>query len=292
MFEEVPDLNLEASLELGEINVEATKAGVRENTAFVSYNRRLYTHHTKDEERKLALGFFLPRLYFLDHRETNYLFRCVDAVKHVSITKKNNIIVAPYLVLLTMSSKGYKLTESMIELFFPELYNEHSKKFKFNSQVKIIQEKLGYPPGNYHVYDFEMYYSMVALSIRKDESSEIFDTRKESIIVSSLSEITYRLYLMHLKSDAVQWSISTGSIINQMVNTVLTTIHELLERTISEKLTLTCKLAKETELPVSLLSERMIRLTKLVTDLKRMNSFKISRRDKDNLIKYCELSKY
>nr|WGO62725.1 VITF-3 32 kDa small subunit [Wadden Sea poxvirus] len=287
MFEQVPDLNLEASVEIGDINVDKTKAGARESTLYISKSKRLFTHKTKDEERKLALGFFLPRLYFLDHKEINYLFRCVDEIKSVHITKKNNIIVAPYIILLTMSSKGYKFTETMIELFFPELYNEHSKKFKFNSQICIIQEKLGYKVENYHVYDFEPYYSTIALSIRNNSSEYIFNTRQESSVISSLSEITYRLYLMHLKSDTVQWSTSTGTIINQMVNTVLITIYEILERSIKENIIIRCSLSNETELPISLLIERKELLEKIINGLRSTRSFKVNRKDKDILLKHC-----
>ncbi|AST09520.1 VITF-3 34kda subunit [NY_014 poxvirus] len=285
MFEPVPDLNLEADVELGEVNVELTKPMIQEY-GYVSRNRRLFTHRSKDDERKLALRFFLQRLYFLDHSEINYLFRCLDAVKNVSITKKNNIIVAPYIALLTIASRGYKLTETMIEAFFPELHSEHSKKFKFNSQISIIQEKLGYQQGNYHTYDFEPYYSTVALSIRDEVSSGIFNTRQESALVSSLSEITYKFYLIHLKSDLVQWSASTGTVINQMINTVLITIHELLEQYIENKIKFKCTLAIESELPIKLLIDRKDLFTKFINELKKTTSLRISKRDKDALMKY------
>ncbi|AEN03699.1 32kDa small subunit of transcription factor VITF-3 [Yokapox virus] len=285
MFEQVPDLNLEADVELGEMNVHSTKPMIQEY-GFISRNRRLFSHRSKDDERKLALRFFLQRLYFLDNSEINYLFRCVDAVKNVTITKKNNIIVAPYIALLTISSKGYKLTESMIEAFFPELYSENSKKFKFNSQICIIQEKLGYQQGSYHIYDFEPYYSTVALSIRNHVSSGIFNTRQESVFISSLSEITYRFYLICLKDDLVKWSASTGTIINQMINTVLLTIYELLEKYIEYNIPLNCKLAVESELPMTLLLDRKDLFTKFINELKKTSSFKISKRDKDTLSKY------
>ncbi|AAL40577.1 Intermediate transcription factor VITF-3 (1) [Monkeypox virus] len=286
MFEPVPDLNLEASVELGEVNIDQTTPMIKENSGFISRSRRLFAHRSKDDERKLALRFFLQRLYFLDHREIHYLFRCVDAVKDVTITKKNNIIVAPYIALLTIASKGCKLTETMIEAFFPELYNEHSKKFKFNSQVSIIQEKLGYQSGNYHVYDFEPYYSTVALAIRDEHSSGIFNIRQESYLVSSLSEITYRFYLINLKSDLVQWSASTGAVINQMVNTVLITVYDKLQLAIENDSQFTCSLAVESELPIKLLKDRNELFTKFINELKKTSSFKISKRDKDTLLKH------
>ncbi|AQT35947.1 m97R [Myxoma virus] len=284
MFDPVPDLNLEADIEIGDVNVEVTKSRVGESTSYVSKSKRLFVHKTKDEERKLALRFFLPRLYFLSYKEVNYLFRCLDAVKDVCITKKNNVIVAPYMILLIMSSKGYKLTESMIEMFFPELYNENSKKFRFTSQVCIIQEKLGYTVHNYHVYEFEYYYSTVALALR-DKEVDVFNTRQESEFVSSFSEITYRFYLILLKSNLVQWSASTGSIINQIVNTVLFTVYEILQKNVRR---FRCTLANETTVPLQLLLDRMQYFKKIILGLESTNSFKISKKDKSMFIKYCE----
>ncbi|ABI99263.1 intermediate transcription factor VITF-3 [Deerpox virus W-848-83] len=292
MFDPVPDLNLEANIEIGDVNVENTKSNIGESPSYISRSKRLYIHKTKDEERRLSLRFFLPRIYFLSYKEVNYLFRCIDAIKDVCITKKNNVIVAPYMILLIMSSKGYKLTESMIELFFPELYNENSKKFKFSSQVCIIQEKLGYPVEHYHKYDFEVYYSTIALSIRKvdetDESeSEIFNTRQESEFVSSLSEITYRFYIILLMNNMVQWSSSTASIINQMVNTVLITVYELIKKCNDEPTTsIHCKLSNESNIPVILLLNRINLLEKFIVGLQSTKSFKISKRDKELLLNY------
>ncbi|QDJ95098.1 intermediate transcription factor VITF-3s [Hypsugopox virus] len=288
MFEPVPDLNLEADVELGEINVEKTTARVGETTNYVSRSRRLFSHKTKDDERKLALRFFLPRLYCLKYNEVNYLFRCIDTVKDISITKKNNITSVLYIVLLTMASKGYKLTESMIEMFFPELFNEKSKKFKFISQMTSIQQKIGYENmGHYHNYVFEQYYSTVALTLRLDEYSEIFCTRKEYQFISSFSEITYRLYLLFLKHDIIQWSSTTGAVINQIINTVLITIYDGIEESIKNKKIFNCTLAKEHKLPIQFLIERKNLWDRFITDLKNTGSCKISKRDKELLDNYC-----
>ncbi|ASK51305.1 Intermediate transcription factor (VITF-3s) [Eptesipox virus] len=288
MFEPVPDLNLEANVELGEINVDKTVARVGETTNYVSKSRRLFTHKTKDDERKLALRFFLPRLYYLKYNEVNYLFRCIDTVKDVVITKKNNITSVLYVVLLTMASKGYKLSESMIEMFFPELFNEKSKKFKFVSQMMSIQQKIGYTDmGNYHNYMFEQYYATIALTLRFDEYSEIFCTRKECQFISSFTEITYRLYLLFLKSDIIQWSSATGAIINQLINTVLITIYDYINKSIKEKKIFDCTLAKENKLPIQFLLERKELLDRFIIDLKNTSSCKISKRDKDILDTYC-----
>ncbi|AAL69835.1 SPV096 putative intermediate transcription factor VITF-3 [Swinepox virus] len=290
MFDPVPDLNLEAHIELGDVNIDITKSRVGESNSYISKSRRLFVHKTKDEERKLALRFFLPRIYFLSYKEVNYLFRCIDTIKDVHITKKNNIIVAPYMILLTLSSKGYKFTESMIELFFPELYNENSKKFKFVSQICIIQEKLGYPVSHYHCYDFESYYSSLALSLRSDTSDvDIFDSRKESEFITSLSEITYRFYTILLKSNSIQWSSSTGSVVNQMINTVLSTIHDIIISSDNTIKGIDCKLATETKLPLTLLIDRITLFDRIITEIKSTNSFKISKRDKQTFLKYITI---
>ncbi|CCD83279.1 intermediate transcription factor [Squirrelpox virus] len=289
VFEPVPDMQLEAALELGDVGVEDTRASARENPSFVLRSRRVFPHRTKDDERKLALGFFLPRLYFLSHREIRYLFSCVDAVKHVSITKKNNVIVAPYITLLAMAARGYRLTDTMLERFFPELHSEHSKKFRFEAQVRVIQEKLGYAQGNYHVYEFEHYYATVALVLRGPASVPIFDTRAESAVVISLSEITYRIYFMHLRSDAAQWSVSTAAIVNQMINTVLVTVYELMARAAAEGRELRCALAREHEFPFGMLLERLPALARLVEDLRRARSCRVGRRDRETLLGFCRL---
>ncbi|ABQ43574.1 intermediate transcription factor VITF-3 [Tanapox virus] len=286
MFDPVPDLNLEATVEIGDVAIDKIKARAGESSSFVSKNKRLFIHKTKNEERKLSLRFFISRVYFLSYKEVNYLFRCLDTISDVSITKKNNVIVAPYMVLLTLSSKGYKFTDSMIELFFPELYNEHSKKFRFNSQICIIQEKLGYSTCCYHSYDFELYYSTIALAIRNNLDKDIFNTREESEFVSSLSEITYRFYLINLKFNYIQWSSSTGSVINQMVNVVLLAIFDFLEKCTKENKFFTCTLAIETKVPVSLLIDRISLIKKIILDLKCTNSFKVSKRDKREIYKY------
>ncbi|QHR82639.1 viral intermediate transcription factor VITF-3 [Brazilian porcupinepox virus 1] len=285
MFEQVPDLNIEANIELGDVNVDLTKSRVGETSTYFSKSRRLFVHKTKDDERKLSLRFFLSRMYILSYKEVNYLFRCIDSIKNTSITKKNNIIVPPYIIILTMASKGYKLTESIIELFFPELYNEKSKKFRFSSQVCIIQEKLGYVRGNYHNYDFESYYSTIALSLRenKDKDDDIFNTKSESQFISSFSEITYRLYVILLKENLIQWSSSTGSIINQMVNTVLITIYDIIKKDIKY---LDCKLSSENKIPIEMLTNRINLFDKIIKDIRSTISFKISKSDVNILSKY------
>ncbi|AGZ95414.1 32kDa small subunit of transcription factor [Goatpox virus] len=290
MFDPVPDLNLEANIEIGDVNIDKITSGeANESLSYASKSRRLFIHKTKDEERKLALRFFLPRMYFLSYKEVNYLFRCIDAVKDVTITKKNNIIVAPYMILLIMDSKGYKLSESMIEVFFPELYNENSKKFKFTSQICSIQEKLGYNVTNYHTYDFESYYSTFALTLRKNtESDIIFNTRNESEFISSLSEVTYRFYIILLKNNLVQWSSSTGSVVNQMINTVLITIYEILKQKERDRKKYICHLANETNFPSVFLLDRMNLFDKIISDIKSTNSFKVSKRDKSILLKYFQ----
>ncbi|QHG62658.1 intermediate transcription factor VITF-3 [Cetacean poxvirus 1] len=288
MFEEVQDLNIEAIVEIADIDVDTTKIGSRETDNYVSRCRRLYTHRTKNEERKIALGFFLSRMYFLDYKEINYLFRCMDTVKDVNITKKNNIIVAPYIILLNMASKGYKMTETMIELFFPEIYNEHSKKFRFRSQIRIIQEKLGYSISEYHVYEFELYYSTIALTMR-NECSElygIFDIRKECVLVSSLSEITYKIYLLNLKSNIIQWSISTGSIVNYFINIVLITIYELITKSINDNTILCCTLLTESELPNEMLRKRIEPLTRLISKIKSAKSYNVNIKNREHITKY------
>ncbi|APG58318.1 intermediate transcription factor 3 small subunit [BeAn 58058 virus] len=287
MFDPVPDLNIEANIELGDVSVDLTKSRVGETASYYSKNRRLIVHKTKDDERKLALRLFLPRMYILTYKEVNYLFRCIDSIKDVSITKKNNVIVAPYMIILTMASKGYKLTDSILELFFPEIYNENSKKFKFSSQVCIIKEKLGYSGTQYHTYDFELYYSTIALAIRNndnDTESNIFDTRNESEFIISFSEITYRFYIMLLKYNLIQWSSSTGTIINQMVNTVLVTIYNLLEK--DDITNINCKLAVENTIPIDLIKDRYDKFKKLIIDIQSTNSFKISKPISEILHKY------
>ncbi|ADT91127.1 viral intermediate transcription factor VITF-3 [Cotia virus SPAn232] len=288
MFDPVPDLNIEANIELGDVSVDLTKTRVGETASYYSKNRRLIVHKTKDDERKLALRLFLPRMYILSYKEVNYLFRCIDSIKDVAITKKNNVIVAPYIIILTMASKGYKLTDSILELFFPEIYNENSKKFKFSSQVCIIKEKLGYSGSQYHTYDFELYYSTIALAIRNnindDSESNIFDTRIESEFIRSFSEITYRFYILLLKSNLIQWSSSTGTIINQMVNIVLDTIYNILEK--DDITNINCKLAIDTTIPFDLIKDRYDKFKKLMNDIQSTNSFKISKSFSEILHKY------
>lgn len=156
MFQRVPDLEVDAVLELGDFCIQDTRGAPRESAHYVARHRRLFVNRSKDDERKLALGFFLPRLPFLTGREIHHLFQCVDTVKHVHITKKNNVIVAPYVILITMAARGYRLTETLLEMFFPELHKESSKKFRFATQIQIIQEKLGYAPGGYYVYELSL----------------------------------------------------------------------------------------------------------------------------------------
>ncbi|ANS71186.1 small subunit viral intermediate transcription factor [Pteropox virus] len=289
MFKEVPAYQLEADVKIGDINVNVTKSRARENSSYVSKTRRLFPQRSKNDEHKLSLGFFLQRLSFLGYKETAYLFRCVDAVKNVSITKKNNVIIAPYIALITMASKGYKLTETMLQLYFPELYSERSKRFKFSTQIMYIQDKLGYPQSEYFVYSFEEYFSTVALIIR-DETDTVFDSRKESSLISSLSEITYRFYLKQLKEDAIQWSVSTGTLITQMINTVLIATYEMLKQAIELNASISCKLAKETPVPFNLLIENKNKFINFINDIKKLESFKVNKKEKDFLMTFFELN--
>uniref|UniRef100_A0AAU7E2I6 Intermediate transcription factor 3 small subunit n=1 Tax=Rousettus bat poxvirus TaxID=3141933 RepID=A0AAU7E2I6_9POXV len=293
MFKLVPDLDVDAALELGDFSVRDTKVAPREAVNYVSRNRRLFVSRSRDDERKLAMGFFLPRLSFLNYKEINYMFRCVDTVRDVVITKKNNVIVAPYVALITLAARGYKLTETLLELFLPELYMESSKKFRFSTQIQIIQEKLGYASSDYYVYEFEQYYSTVCLilmSYRDDRSTaEMFDTRPLSPIAKSLSEVTYRMYVLHLRSASVQWSISARTLISQTVNTVLLTIYMLLTRAIAERATLTCALARENPLPLAQLVAYHDALARLVENMQRMKSFCTSKHDQRVLLGLCQL---
>ncbi|AUL80270.1 CPXV140 protein [Vaccinia virus] len=50
MFEPVPDLNLEASVELGDVNIDQTTTMIKENSGFLSRSRRLFAHSSKDDE--------------------------------------------------------------------------------------------------------------------------------------------------------------------------------------------------------------------------------------------------
>ncbi|AWU47142.1 VITF-3 [Sea otter poxvirus] len=288
MFESVPDYQLEATVELGDINVETTKSRTRESTGYISRGRRLFPQKTKNEERMLSLGFFLQRLSFLGHQEVMYLFKCVDSIQNVSITKKNNIIISPYIIVITMAAKGYKFTESVLELLLPELYNERSKRFKFTQQIRSVQEKLGYTQNDYYTYTFEDYYSMIVLMIR-ERSDGIFDIRNESVIVASLAEETYRFYFIQLKSNSVQWSISTGSLINQLVNTVLYVTLYMLERSLVEDSELICKLTIETPLPYKMLIQHIKQFSKLINEMKRLSSFNINKKDTETLSSFYEL---
>lgn len=293
MFKLVPDLDVDAELEVGDFSVRSTKVAPREAVNYVSRNRRLFVSCSKNDERKLAMGFFLPRLFFLNYKEINHMFRCVDTVRDVVITKKNNVIVAPYVILITLSARGYRLTETLLELFLPELYIESSKKFRFASQMQIIQEKLGYAPSDYYVYEFECYYSTVCLilmSYRDERSSaDMFDSRPLSPITKSLTEITYRLYLLHIRSESVQWSISARALISQTVNTVLVTVYMLLTRAIAERATLTCALARDHPLPLAQLVQYHDALARLVEDMQRMKSFCTNKHGQRVLLGLCQL---
>lgn len=291
MFQPVPDMSVEADIKLGDVSVDATRAGAREKTVFFARNKRMYPHRSKDEERKLSLGFFLQRLDFLTSKEVNMQFRSLDAVKTETVLKKNNVLVAPYILIATLAGRGFRLTETMVEIYFPELYRETSKRFRFGAQIRIIQEFMGYATDSYHTYDFETYFAFVALVIRgADTDVEAFDVRPESGLVRSLTEITYRLYVMQLRSDAAQWSVSTGSVVSQVVNTVLTVVCELADRAEAEGAVPVCDLARENPLSVEDLRKYGARLRELLATMARARSFKINRRDRDALSRFCRLA--
>lgn len=293
MFQRVPDLEVDAVLELGDFCIQDTRGAARESAHYVARHRRLFVNRSKDDERKLALGFFLPRLPFLTGREIHHLFQCVDTVKHVHITKKNNVIVAPYVILITMAARGYRLTETLLEMFFPELHKESSKKFRFATQIQIIQEKLGYAPGGYYVYEFECYYATVGLLLQsyhgEREPGELFDARRVSSLVKALAEITYRLYCIHLRSQSVQWSISSSTLINQIVNTVLLTLQALQARALACGEVLTCTLARDSGFPSQQLAHYADALALLVADMRRVQSCKTNRHDQQVLLSFCRV---
>ncbi|QGN68106.1 viral intermediate transcription factor 32 kDa small subunit [Equine molluscum contagiosum-like virus] len=294
MFKRVPDLDVDAVLELGDFRIERTRGAPRETASYVSRHKRLFVNRTKDDERKLALGFFLPRMPFLNYKEINHLFQCVDTVKHVAITKKNNVIVAPYVILITLSARGYRLTETLLEMFFPELHRERSKKFRFATQIQIIQEKLGYAPSSYYVYEFECYYATFGLILQSyhgDRSgADMFDTRAMSGIVKSFAEITYRLYFLHLRSPRVQWSISACALINQIVNTVLLTLYMLLTRSVAERKALSCALSRDTRFPFEQLARYHGAYARLVADMQQMPSCRANRHDQQVLLRFCRVA--
>ncbi|AYO87571.1 TPA_asm: MC111R [Molluscum contagiosum virus] len=293
MFQRVPDLEVDAVLELGDFCIQDTRGAPRESAHYVARHRRLFVNRSKDDERKLALGFFLPRLPFLTGREIHHLFQCVDTVKHVHITKKNNVIVAPYVILITMAARGYRLTETLLEMFFPELHKESSKKFRFATQIQIIQEKLGYAPGGYYVYEFECYYATVGLLLQsyhgERDPGELFDARRVSSLVKALAEITYRLYCIHLRSQSVQWSISASTLINQIVNTVLLTLQTLQARALACGEVLTCTLARDSGFPSQQLAHYADALALLVADMRRVQSCKTNRHDQQVLLSFCRV---
>ncbi len=291
MFQPVPDMAAEADIDLGDVSVDATRAGAREKTVFFARNKRMYPHRSKDEERKLSLGFFLQRLDFLTSREVNLQFRSLDALRTENVMKKNNVLVAPYILIATLAGRGFRMTETMVELYFPELYRETSKRFRFCAQIKVIQDFLGFAHDSYHTYDFETYFAFVALVLRgADSAAEAFDVRAESGLVRSLTEITYRLYVMQLRSDAAQWSVSTGAVVSQAVNTVLSVVGDLAARAEAERLTPVCDLARENPLSLDDLRKYGPRLRSLLTTMARARSFKTNRRDKDTLSRFCRLT--
>ncbi|ATI21044.1 VITF-3 34kda subunit [Western grey kangaroopox virus] len=293
MYKLVPDLDTDVLLEVGDFRISDTRTEPREKNHYVSKNKRLFVNRTRNDERKLSLGFFLPRLTFLNYREINYMFKCMDAIKDVQLTKKNNVIVAPYLVLITLAARGFKFTETLLELYFPELFKENSKKFRFVTQIQIMQEKLGYAPSNYYTYEFEDYYSTICMILQShgatDGRSELFDIRPLSDISKSLAEITYRLYLMHIGSTSVQWSISACASISQLVNTVLLTVYMLLTKSITEDKVLTCELAHATPFPLDLLKRYYSPLSDLVDKLTKLSSCRTNRNDQQTLLRFCRV---
>ncbi|WOC35468.1 intermediate transcription factor VITF-3 [Equine parapoxvirus] len=291
MFQPVPDLAVEADITLGEVSVDATRAGAREKTVFFARNKRMYPHRSKDEERKLSLGFFLQRLDFLTTKEVHALFRSLDAVRTENVMKKNNVLVAPYVLIATLAGRGLRLTETAVEMYFPELYRETSKRFRFCAQIRAIQEFMGYAGDSYHTYDFETYYAFTALVLRGPASeAAAFDVRAESRLVRTLTEITYRLYVMQLRSDAAQWSVSTGAVVSQMVNTVLAAVSELAERAAAAGGAPVCELAVENPLCAEDVRRYGARLRALLADMARTRSFKVNRRDRDALLRFCRVA--
>ncbi|AIZ77335.1 putative intermediate transcription factor VITF-3 [Parapoxvirus red deer/HL953] len=290
MFQPVPDMSAEADITLGDVSVDATRAGAREKTVFFARSKRMYPHRSKDDERKLSLGFFLQRLDFLTSKEVNMQFRSLDALRTETVMKKNNVLVAPYILIATLAGRGFRMTETMVELYFPELHRETSKRFRFAAQIKVIQEFLGYPGDSYHTYDFETYFAFLALVLRgADTEVDAFDVRAESGLVRSLTEITYRLYVLQLRADAAQWSVSTGAVVSQAVNTVLTMVCELHERAEAEHAVPVCDLARENPLSPADLARYGARMRVLLAEMAQARSFKISRRDKDALSRFCRL---
>ncbi|WHT65901.1 Intermediate transcription factor VITF-3 (1), partial [Monkeypox virus] len=69
-------------------------------------------------------------------------------------------------------------------------------------------------------------------------------------------------------------------------NTVLITVYEKLQLAIENDSQFTCSLAVESELPIKLLKDRNELFTKFINELKKTSSFKISKRDKDTLLKH------
>lgn len=186
MYQLVPDLDTNMNIELGDFRLSTTRSKPREDVKYyISKNKRLYVCRTKGDERVRSLGFFLPKLNFLNYKERNYMFQKMDNINNVQLTKKNNVISAPYVILINLSAKGFKFTESFLELYFPEIYRENSKKFKFNTQIQLIQEKLGYEHSSYHTIEFENYYTTVCLILQSKKNMEkddpsLFDIREMS----------------------------------------------------------------------------------------------------------------
>ncbi|UWX11413.1 CRPV-304 [Crowpox virus] len=293
MYKLIPDLDTSMNLELGDFKLSTTKIKPREDTQYyVSKNKRMYLCKTKGDERIKSLGFFLHKLEFLNYKETNYMMQKMENINNIQLTKKNNVISAPYVILINLSSKGFRFTETLLEFYFPEVFKENSKKFKFNTQIQLIQEKLGYEQSSYDSIEFENYYSTICLILKskknmEKDDPEMFDVRDMSPILKSLSEITYKLYVMYIRSNFVQWSISSSAVVTQLVNTVLTTIFNLLTKYITENKRFTCKLAHNNELPIDMLVCYYNELSEIISNLMKLNRYKINRHVQENLLSFC-----
>ncbi|ALA62501.1 intermediate transcription factor VITF-3 [Turkeypox virus] len=295
MYQVIPDLDTNMNLELGDFKLSSTKVKPREDIQYISNNKRLYVSRTKNDERILSLGFFLPRLTFLNYKERNYMFKKLDNINEVQLTKKNNVISAPYIILINLSANGFKFTESLLEYYFPEVYKENSKKFKFNTQIQLIQEKLGYEHSSYHTIEFEDYYATICLILQSKENMvkddpELFDIRKMSPILKALSEITYKLYVLYIKSNFVQWSISPAAVVTQLVNTVLITIFNLLTKLITENKKFDCVLAHNDKIPIDLMIDYYDEFSEIISNLTTLDKYKINKHVQESLLSFCSIS--
>ncbi|AID46679.1 intermediate transcription factor VITF-3 [Pigeonpox virus] len=296
MYEIVPDLDTNMSLELGDFKLSTTRTKPREedNQYYLSKNRRMYVCSSKGSERTKSLGFFLSKIPFLNYKEKNYMFQKMDNINNIQLTKKNNVISAPYVILINLSANGFKFTESFLEIYFPEIYKENSKKFKFNTQIQLIQEKLGYEHSSYYNIEFEHYYTTVCLILQskrnmEKEDPELFDIREMSPILKSLSEITYKLYVLYIKSKFVQWSVSASAVVTQLVNTVLITVYNLITKFITENKTFKCKLAHNNELPIDMLVSYYEEFSEIITNLMKLNRYRVNKHIQETLLSFCTI---